>query len=325
LLAEKASARARGLAQQLLTFAKGGAPVKKVLPLPHLLEEPVQLALRGSTVKSEFHPPDDLWPVEVDEGQFSQVISNLVINAVQAMRAGGLLRISAGNEYVEGNNPLGLGQGKYVRIEVSDQGIGIPEEYLDKIFDPYFTTKETGSGLGLAICYSVIKKHGGMITVDSAQGRGSTFLLYLPAAAGEPAVVEGERKEAIKPGAGRILVMDDDAFVNEVAADLLQYLGFDPETVTNGDEAIAAYQRALAAGEPFAAVITDLTVPDGMGGEETARRILEIDPAAKVIVSSGYANDPIMANHAAYGFKGVIPKPYRTADLSRTLQEVLEK
>jgi signal transduction histidine kinase/ActR/RegA family two-component response regulator len=324
LLAEKASVRARGLAQQLLTFAKGGAPVKKILPVPHLLQEPVLLALRGSTVKGEFQLQENLWPVEVDEGQFSQVISNLVINAVQAMPGGGLLKTAAANEIVDRENSLGLTAGKFVRIAISDQGCGIPKEYLDKIYDPYFTTKETGSGLGLAICYSIIKKHGGTITVDSIPGKGSTFLLYLPAAESKP-VSEGAQREAVERGAGRILVMDDDEFVNQVAADLLRYLGYHPETVTGGAEAVAAYSRALAAGEPFDAVITDLTVPGDMGGAETARRLLEIDPTATVIVSSGYANDPIMADYARYGFKGVIPKPYKTAELSRTLQEVLIK
>jgi signal transduction histidine kinase/CheY-like chemotaxis protein len=324
LLAEKASVRAKGLAQQLLTFAKGGAPIKKVLSLPHLLQEPVLLALRGSPVKSEFHLEENLWPVEVDEGQFSQVISNLVINAVQAMPAGGLLKIGAVNNPVDSDNYFSLPKGKYVRISVSDQGKGIPEKYLDKIFDPYFTTKETGSGLGLAICYSIVTKHGGMITVESTPGTGSTFLLYLPAADSKP-LAKREKSEAIQSGAGRILVMDDDEFVNEVAADLLRYLGYHPETVAGGVEAVAAYKQALAAGEPFDAVITDLTVPGDIGGKETARLLLEIDPTAKVIVSSGYANDPIMADYARYGFKGVIPKPYKTADLSRTLQEVLKK
>jgi PAS domain S-box-containing protein len=324
-VAEQASLRARGLSQQLLTFAKGGAPITETTAVPHLVREAVGLALRGSNVRDEYFFPGDLRPVEADEGQLNQAICNLVLNAVQAMPEGGVLTITAANEVLPAENTLSLLPGDYVRIDITDQGIGIAAELQERIFDPYFTTKERGSGLGLAISFSIIKRHGGTITVDSAPGRGSTFSIFLPASQKRLGAPQAAETEEFVPGTGRILVMDDEKTVSEVAAELLHHLGYRAETVRDGAEAITAYRQALASGEPFDAVITDLTVPAGMGGKETVRRLLEIDPHAKVIVSSGYGNDPIVADFARYGFKGVIPKPYKTAELSRTLQEVLNK
>jgi PAS domain S-box-containing protein len=322
-LAERASFRARGLTQQLLTFARGGIPVRKVVAVAQLVHDPVELALRGSNVRCEYQLPAELWAIEVDEGQFHQVISNLAINAVQAMPAGGILRVSGRNEAVGPENVLGLPAGNYVRIAIEDQGLGIREENLDKIFDPYFTTRETGSGLGLSISYSIVKKHGGTLTVESTPGKGSVFSVYLPASAkkAEPAPVE---ENGSGPGTGLILVMDDDELVNQVAADMLRHLGYRTETARDGAEAMAAFKKAKARGKPFDAVITDLTVAAGMGGRETVRRLLELDPTARVIVSSGYAEDPIMSNYAEYGFKGVIPKPYKLEELKRIIREVME-
>jgi PAS domain S-box-containing protein len=322
-MAERASFRARGLAQQLLTFAKGGIPVRKVTAVEQLVHDPVELALRGSNVRCEYIFPLDLRLIEVDEGQFHQVISNLAINAVQAMPAGGVLRVSGVNEALGPENALGLPAGNYVRIDIEDKGIGIPEKYLDKIFDPYFTTQKTGSGLGLTISYSIVKKHGGALTVESTPGEGSVFSVYLPASS-RAAVPQPEEKPDSLPGTGRILVMDDDEFVREVAADMLQHLGYQTESTREGAEAVAAFKRARDRGEPFDAVITDLTVPAGMGGTETVGHLLKLDPAAKVIVSSGYAEDPIMSDYAKYGFKGVIPKPYKLEDLHRIIQKVTE-
>ena len=320
--AEEAAVRARGITQQLLTFAKGGAPIKKIASVPQLLQESVDFALRGSNVKSEYSFPADLWLIEVDEDQIRQVLNNLTLNASQAMPEGGFLRITAQNQTIAPSNPLDLPKGKYVRIALSDEGVGIPGKYLEKIFDPYFTTKKSGSGLGLAISYSIIKRHGGTITVDSRPGDGSTFSLVVPASEEQAVGLEvSERVENIA-GSGRILVMDDEESVNEIATDMLRYLGYQPVTVTDGSQAVTAYEEALGKGAPFVAVITDLTVPGGLGGKEIIQRLLEIDSEAKVIVSSGYANDPVMSAHAEYGFAGVIPKPYRLAELGKTLREV---
>jgi two-component system, cell cycle sensor histidine kinase and response regulator CckA len=322
-VAAQATLRARGLSQQLLTFAKGGAPIKKTVSVLQLVEESAGLAVRGSNVKCEHFFPDDLWPIEADESQLHQVLNNLAINALQAMPQGGILEISAVNQYVQRDKVPGLAEGRYVRIAFKDQGTGIPEEHLEIIFDPYFTTKEKGSGLGLTISFSIIQRHGGVITVDSRPGKGSTFALFLPASEKNENDSETAECDKITTGTGRILVMDDDASLNAIASEMLQHLGYRVETVRDGAEAVGAYQKALAAGEPFTAVITDLTVPAGLGGKETVRLLLDLHPQAKVIVSSGYANAPVMSDYARYGFKGVIPKPYKLTELSRTLQKVI--
>jgi two-component system cell cycle sensor histidine kinase/response regulator CckA len=207
-------------------------------------------------------------------------------------------------------------------VTLKDQGIGISPELLERIFDPYFTTKQKGSGLGLATTLSIVTQHGGYIMVDSQLGRGATFRLYLPAQeeAGLP-----EKPVEAKPleGHGRILVMDDDPLVREVMDKMLRKLGYEPVFAQEGREALELYARGQASGEPFAAVILDLTIPGGMGGTEAIQHLLAQDPQVKAVVSSGYADDTIMADFKAFGFQGVIAKPYRLADLARVLQEVL--
>jgi PAS domain S-box-containing protein len=323
-IAQAASTRARVITQQLLTFAKGGAPSKKWTSLERLIREPVELVLSGSNVKGKFSFPADLRLAEVDENQINQVLSNLVINAVQAMPEGGIIRVAAGNEKIGRGNSYDLAAGNYIRIDIADEGGGIPEKLHGKIFDPYFTTKESGSGLGLAASYSIVKRHGGAITFDSSPGKGSIFSLLLPASEETAIFREIPKEKEIHWGSGRILVMDDEEIVNVIAKDLLENLGYRVDAVGDGAETVAAYRQALTTGEPYAAVITDLTVAGGMGGKETVRRLLEIDREAKVIVSSGYANDPVMINYSEYGFKGVIPKPYKLAELGNVLWEVIE-
>lgn len=320
--AERASLRARDLAQQLLTFAKGGAPVKKTVFMKELLEESIRFALSGSNVGAEFFFSDDLWPVEIDEGQITQVVHNLVINAQQAMPEGGIIQVRAENYLAaEREKRLPLPQGRYVQISIRDFGIGIPKEHLPRIFDPYFTTKQKGSGLGLTTSYSIIKKHDGYMTADSELGKGSTFSIYLAASSHD---VEPERRsEAPLRGAGKILIMDDERAVREVAGELLGFLGYRVGHAEDGAEMIARYREASASGEPFDLVIMDLTVPGKMGGKEAIQRLLEIDPHVKAIVSSGYSNDPIMGDYARYGFKGVIAKPYQLQELSKTVHDVI--
>jgi two-component system, cell cycle sensor histidine kinase and response regulator CckA len=324
-MAALACNRARGITQQLLTFAKGGAPIKEVLAVPDLLREAGDFALRGAKVKAEYILAADLWRVEADPGQINQVLNNLIINACQAMPEGGILRIAARNETINGENPFELRPGGFVRIEVADQGIGIPEKHLNQIFDPYFTTKESGSGLGLSISHSIIKKHGGAITVDSKPGEGSTFCLFLPATQKSELAVPPAAEWERSPGAGRILVMDDEEGIHVIAAEMLKFLGYGVEVVRDGTEAVATYRQALAAGKPFAAVITDLTVPAGMGGQTAALHLLALDPKARISVSSGYVNDPVMVDHVAYGFKACMPKPYNLDELGRVLQEVISR
>jgi PAS domain S-box-containing protein len=318
--AEKACQRAQALAGQLLSFAKGGLPIKKVTSVANLITESINLALSGSKSRSKLVLPDDLWPMEVDEGQISQVFNNLLINADQAMPEGGNVTVRAENVMV--GEELPLPGGRYVKITVSDQGIGIPPNYLGRIFDPYFTTKQKGSGFGLATVHSVIRNNAGYITVESQVGAGTTFYVYVPAVEGESAPVKDIATAPIQ-GQGRILVMDDEEMVRNVLGRMLQRIGYEVENAINGEEAVRFYAAAQEAGQPFSAVIFDLTIPGGMGGKEALRQILERDPKVKAIVSSGYSDDPIMARFKEYGFKGVITKPYNITELSEVLHEVI--
>lgn len=324
--AERASLRAKDLSHQLLTLSKGGAPIKRAVLIAQLLEESTRFALRGSNVQCEFSLPPDLWPVEIDEGQISQVIHNLTINAQQAMPEGGTLRIAAENRIVRGGGEGGLPlkEGNYIRISIQDTGIGIPKEHLNKIFDPYFTTKQKGSGLGLSTAYSIMKNHDGEITVESEPEIGTTFSLYLPAFP-EKRVPRKEAEERPKTGGGRILVMDDEEIVREVAGRMLRAMGYEVGFAKDGAEAIALYREAWAAGQPFDAVILDLTVPGGMGGKEAVRKLIEIEPHVKAIASSGYSSDLIMADFGRYGFCDVLVKPYQMAELSSVLLRAMKR
>lgn len=320
--AEKAALRARDLTQQLLTFSRGGEPVRKTTRLDDLVKEAASFALRGSNVLSEITVAEGLWPAEVDEGQISRVINNMVINADQAMPNGGRLKITLYNVDVTEEMALPLQPGRFVRIDIQDEGVGIPEEYLQKIFDPFFTTKRRGSGLGLATSFSIVQKHQGFVTVSSQTGQGTTFSIYLPAVSRE--VKSPEVKEAQDyRGEGRILVMDDEEVVLDVARVMLERLGFTVDTARDGNSAIELYLKARMDDNPYKAVIMDLTIPGGMGGEEAIRHLKKLDKDVCAIVSSGYSNDPIMSNYQEYGFSGVVAKPYRLEDLSKALAELL--
>ena len=321
--AEQATLRARDLVQQLLTFAKGGAPVKEVASLEKIIRDSATFACRGSQVRCNFILPKDLRRVEVDPGQISQVIQNLVINAIQAMPAGGSLTIQAENVTLKDDRCLPLPPGKYVKILVKDEGIGIPSEYLPRIFDPYFSTKQTGSGLGLATAYSIIKNHNGYMTVESVLGQGTTFYIYLAASNKKLMSVAESPTNLVHRGQGRILVMDDDAGVRQVAGRILNHLGYDVDFAMDGADAIEKYRAALTAGRPFDLVIMDLTIPGGMGGKEALQTLRQIEPRTRAIVSSGYADDPIMTHYREYGFSGVIKKPYKVDTFSHVLHEVL--
>ncbi len=317
--AEKACMRAKGLTHQLLTFSKGGAPLKKHVRLPSLIRSAATFALRGSNVKCAFALPDDLWLVNADEQQFVQVINNLVINAMQAMPEGGVVKVRAENVTAHGE-----AQAPHVRITVSDHGVGIAPEHLAKIFDPYFTTKAVGQGLGLATSYSVVSSHGGSIAVESTLGRGTTMTVLLPAVHDFCALAPVESTPPESTGRrGRILVMDDEEQVRDVTRMMLRRLGYRVDVVADGEEAIARYRDALAADDRFDAVLMDLTIPGGMGGKTAIRELLAIDPGVTGIVSSGYADAPVMADFEDYGFKGVVPKPFTFAELRRLLQQVV--
>lgn len=321
--AERACMRAQGLTRQLLTFSRGGAPVRKTASLAELIEESVSFALQGSNVRCEYAVSEDLRPVEIDEGQISQVIGNLVINADQAMPGGGLIKVRAENFHVREGCGLPLRCGKYVRLSVEDSGTGIHPEHLERIFDPYFSTKQKGSGLGLATTYSIIRNHDGHISVESKLGEGTTFHIYLPASERE-IEARGQAKAVAPDGGGRVLVMDDEEEIRESLGAVLDHFGFEAEFAGDGVEAIEVYRRAIESGRPFDAVIMDLTIPGGMGGMEAFRQLRDMDPGIKAVVSSGYSTNPVMSDYAGYGFKGVVSKPYLVQDLVRLLQDVIK-
>jgi CheY-like chemotaxis protein len=289
-----------------------------------MIREACQFALRGSNVRCYFTFPDNLWAVEVDGGQINQVIYNLVINAQHAMPGGGTIEVSAENTAVTHNDGLPLGRGNYVKITVKDYGVGIPTSIIAKIFDPYFTTKNRGSGLGLATSFSIVKNHGGLITVDSDEGVGTAFHVFLPACRDTQLSQEG-RHDNLVVGKGRVLLMDDEAFIRDLADEMLSLLGYEVILAKDGAEAIELYKSAFHSSRPIDAVIMDLTVPGGMGGSEAVQKLREIDPRVKAIVSSGYSNDPIMADYATYGFMGVVAKPYSIHALSETLTRVFRE
>ncbi|MDB6022321.1 MAG: multi-sensor hybrid histidine kinase [Pedosphaera sp.] len=321
---EKSAFRAKDLTQQLVMFARGGAPIRKRVQIINNIRDATLSALNDTNVHCEFFLPDDLWPVEVDEGQFRQVINNIILNAMQAMPDGGKIEVRAENvEFTLGFLPP-LGAGKYVKILIRDFGTGIRPEHMPRIFDPYFTTRKHARGLGLASAYSVVRKHDGQISVETQVGKGSTFQIYLPASIKTVEVLpESDQKRFF--GQGRVLVMDDEADILMLVREMLDLMGYEVEVARDGAEALQRYVAAKRADKPFAAVIMDLTIPEGMGGKEAIRRLKELDPQVKAIVSSGYSYDPVMANFREYGFSGVIPKPYVMDDLGRVLGEVIGK
>jgi PAS domain S-box-containing protein len=322
--AEKAVLRAQGLTQQLLTFSKGGAPVKETSDIREILKDTSLFTLSGSKTKADFAISDDLSPLDVDKGQFSQVINNLIINADQAMPKGGVIKIKAVNIKVGPESSLRLEPGNYLRISISDNGEGISPENLSKIFDPYFTTRSNGSGLGLATTYSIVKRHRGEIRVESKVGIGTTFTIYLPVS--KSAVVQRSETQApVTKGNGRILLMDDEAVIRDVSKEVLEFLGYEASLAKDGESMLEIFKKANAEGKPFDVVILDLTIPGGPGGKEVVKELTKIDPAIKVIAASGYSNDPVMANYKAYGFNGILPKPFTIKDVGFVLKKVLEK
>jgi CheY-like chemotaxis protein len=321
--AEKAALHAGDLTKQLLTFSRGGTPVKKTVSLEHLLRDSVKFSLRGARVRSDICVARDLWHVDADEGQLGQVFNNLIINACQAMPSGGTVTVAAENVHIEKAAGLLLPDGRYVKVSVRDEGTGIMEEHLQRIFDPYFTTKQSGSGLGLAVTFSVIKNHQGHIAVHSKLGEGAVFTVHLPASDQQP-TTQQHAESVFHPLNARVLVMDDEPLVRDVAGAILKRYGCSVEFAQDGGEAVTLYQQAAATSKPFDIVLMDLTIPGGMGGKETMARLKELAPKVCAIASSGYSNDPIMSNYRDHGFAGAIAKPYRPAELSKVLQSVLD-
>ncbi|MBN2364177.1 PAS domain S-box protein, partial [candidate division WOR-3 bacterium] len=319
--AEKAIDRAKDLTTQLLVFSKGGAPVKNVVSLKDLLKETANFALTGSKSKCEFRFSENLSNVEADPGQLSQVINNIVINADHSMPVGGTITIEAENFKVGGISTLPLKDGTYVKISVKDEGNGIPPENLKKIFDPFYSTKIKGSGLGLSICYTIVKNHGGHITVYSEIGKGSVFNLYLPATHLDEK--QEKKTEKLIYGKGKILVMDDENMIRENTHDMLSYLGYECDVTSSGTQAVEMYEKRMKEGGGYDAVILDLTVPGEMGGKRAMKLIKDCDEKAVGIVSSGYSDDPVLSEFSKFGFSGRILKPYKIEELSVLLSELI--
>ncbi|MCK5680616.1 response regulator, partial [bacterium] len=324
----EASLRAKELTQQLLTFAKGGDPVKRVTNLEAIITDSTKFVLRGSNVKCVFDFARDLKPAKIDAGQISQVIQNIVSNADQAMPSGGIIKIKVENTRPSDSEQIELKSDDHLKITIEDQGCGIPPELIDNVFDPYFTTKTENSGLGLAITHSIINKHGGTITIetetDPNKKTGSTFSIYLPTTAqGKTAEPAEPTTRKIKSANITILIMDDEVMISELLKRILHKKGYKTITATDGEEALELYKETCASGGQIDLSILDLTVPGGMGGQETAQHLLKLNPQAKIVVSSGYFNDPIMANFKDYGFKAALTKPFQMVELLSTIENAL--
>jgi len=320
--AERAILRAKDLTQQLLVFASGGAPVKSDAAVSDLIKDSTRFVLRGSKSRCALEVPDDLWIAHVDQGQIAQVLYNLVINADQAMPGGGTVTVKAENIDIRPESGPQVGEGRYIKITVSDEGAGVEPKILRRIFDPYFTTKARGSGLGLTTSWSIVKGHGGTITVESTLGKGSSFSVYLPAR-GETRRTEPQRLTQPLKGKGRVMVMDDEECIRNLLTNQLEALGYETVHAAEGGQAVELYRIALKEGTNFDAVIMDLTIPGGVGGKEAVAAIRKLDPSVKAIVSSGYSNDPVMANYRSHGFVDVITKPYGIEEVSAVLHRVI--
>ena len=322
---EKAASRAAEITRQLLTFARGGEPEKVYVDIRKLVEEAVLFSLHGSNCREAFEFDEELWPLVADAGQLHQVLNNLVLNAIQAMPDGGLISVKTNNVVITPTENPALQPGRYVRISITDQGSGIPHENLGKIFDPYFTTKDRGTGLGLTSAYSIVRRHEGMMQVESVPGNGATFEILLPAAPGItedslPEKFEGRTRSDSK----RILVMDDEEMIRSLTERILSRLGYQAVTCADGAEALRLYQDSMKSNEPFSAVILDMTVPGGMGGRETAQRIRALDKEAVLIISSGYSTESLVGKSGENVFNASIKKPYNLAQFARIIEKELK-
>ena len=323
--AGEAAQHAAQLSNQLLTFSKGGTPLKRVVSISDLVTQAAEFSLHGSNLRSDLDIQAGLWRSPVDPAQIEQVINALIINAREAMPSGGIVRVSARNLEIDANSGLPIRPGRYVQVQVADNGRGIQKRLVTKIFDPYFTTKSTGTGLGLSISYSVVKKHGGLLHLERTSADGSTFTFYLPATDSEPPVPEATlENEIFSFNHQRVLVMDDEAAIRDLTSELLGTLGYKVTTAPDGAEALKKYELAMRTGETFQAVILDATIRGGMGGVATMERLRDLDPNVTAIICSGYSDDAALAEFLTYGFRAALPKPFTRHELANVLQRAFE-
>lgn len=321
---DKAAQRASQLAQQLLTFSRTGVPSRKPLKIGNLVNEAAILALKGSKVRHDMSVEDGLWMANADEGMVNQAIYNLVMNAEQTMKEGGVIAIRLENVDREGLRPPGLAESPFVKILIKDSDSGILKEDLGQVFDPVFASKSGRRGLGLATAWSIVKKHEGTITVKSEIGKGTEYSVYLPALTEKPAEQKMVPPKMLKVS-GRILVVEDEEQLRKIMRDILSRLGYEVVVADEAESGINRFKEALDQANPFDLAIIDLTLPGGMGGKDLLLYLQEIDPGIKAIITSGYSNDPVMADFKKYGFKGSLVKPYRLADLDRIVKQVLNE
>lgn len=325
--AEKASLQARNLTRQLISLAQGSAPAKTIFALGGTISDATQLALSGSNAGCRLHLADDLWPIHGDPGQIHQLVTNVVMNARDFMPEGGIVEVNAENVALTGGEVASLAAGRYVKLSIKDHGQGIAEKDLPKVFDPYFSTKargcQKGMGLGLTIAYAIARRHGGQITIQSTPGKGTVVQAYLPASAETPRAASPDSRRRPPSCQRRLLYMDDDDMVRELAEEMLHYLGYEVQVARDGLEAVQLYREAMARELPFDLVVLDLTVRAGMGGKEALRVLQELDPSVRAVVASGYADDPVMAAFAEHGFMGAISKPYQMEKLSEVVQSAI--
>lgn len=332
--AEDAGLRAKEVSYRLFTFSKGGEPQKRRSSIVKTLRQAVDNILKEPAITTSWHIDDDLWPVIFDPNQVLLAAGNILKNAAEASGKSGLIEIKVNNSSIPGKDPSAIKRGNYIEISITDQGNGIPEDNQDKIFDPYFTTKENAEGIGLTTAYSIIRKHGGWIGVKSNKNRGGggttvTFLLPAAVAISSPKITTvsifgtGKGDKPFTEKKKKILVMDDEDLVREIAGEMLEFLGYEAIFAEDGEEALELYRSTIQSGDFFEAVILDLVIPAGMGGKTCVRKLLEIDPGVKAIVSSGYSDDPVIADYQDYGFRGVLPKPYQIHELRDILENLV--
>ena len=324
--ADKATKRAAMLTQQLLTFSKGGAPNIRIASVDEIVQESATFALSGSDIKSRFNIDKNLWLTGIDKGQIGQVIQNIVINARQAMTKGGKIDIAIKNIHPDEAEKINLSDKKYVNIKIEDTGIGITKENLTKIFDPYFSTKDRGSGLGLATSFSIVKKHHGHIKVDSKEGKGSVFSIYIPAVEKKkekpPLITSDDQSKKRSLTNGKVLIMDDDPIIRKLLSSMLKKLGYNVIQASDGKEALSLYEKAMADKDEIDIVMLDLTIPGGVGGEETAKQLQKINKNVKMMVVSGYGDSPVLSDFKKYGFAASLTKPFKMDNLNKALQEI---
>jgi len=323
--ADQAAQHAAHLSSQLLTFSKGGAPLKRVVSISGVLSHAAEFSLYGSNLRADIDIPVDLWKSEVDPGQIEQVVNALLLNAREAMPHGGTVRITAHNVVLEEKAGTPLPAGRYIKVMIADRGEGIPKDLATKIFDPYFTNKPTGSGLGLSISYSIVKKHGGILQLENSSREGSTFSFYLPATERDATPLEPPVSErAFNFNHQKVLVMDDEAAIRDLTSQLLGTLGYEVTVVPDGLEAVKVYERAMRKGENFQAVILDATIRGGMGGLATIERLRSVDANVNAIICSGYSDEAALSQFLAYGFRSALPKPFTRRELADALQRAFE-